>query len=99
MSKRKSEIPDALNIEILGGTYLHARTVTRILPAHTLSTVDQLTAHMKTVMRKRELMWELFHALDHLDRYAHALGHAALVKPADHPLVTRVTSPLKPKGE
>lgn len=99
MAKRKNETPSNLNIEILGGTYLHARTVTRILPAHTLSTVDQLTNHMKTVMRKRELMWELFHALDHLDQYAHQLGHAALVKPADHPLVTRITSPLKPKGE
>lgn len=99
MTKRKSESPKSLNIEILGGTYLHARTVTRILPAHTLSTVDQLTNHMKTVMRKRDLMIELFRALEHLDQYAHALGHAALIKPADHPLVTRVTSPLKPKGE
>lgn len=90
---RKEVRLHGLDIATLAGTYEAARAVVRLLPAHTLSTVDQLNAHIKKSMRKRELMVELFRAIEHLEQHTRVLGATTLVKPADHPLVIRQTLP------
>lgn len=103
MARKKSSPSEhdqrGLTVSTLATIFVHARTVTRLLPAHKLSTIDQLIDHFDRMTSRRKEMMELFRALEHLEQDSRILGATTLVRPADHPLVIRQTLPPPAKEE
>lgn len=80
-----------LELRTLSGTYEAARAVVHLLKVETNSTYTQLQQTLRNLAQPKAIddLKELFHALDALDDNIKVLGQTTLIRPLDHPLVTR----------
>lgn len=97
MAKKSNGLPtpEALQLRTLSGTYEAARTVVLITHIETVSTFTQLAQRLRLIAKDSQQLVELYDALNKLHEHNHVLGLTTLVRPSDHPLVTRAA----PKGE
>lgn len=78
-----------LQLHTLSGLFEAAREVTRMSSISTCSTFDQLSRALAKVSKDKDKIKDLYYALERLEHHSLALGATTLVRPTDHPLVTR----------
>ena len=89
-SNGHAPIPESLQLRTLSGTYEAARAVTLLTHIETVSTFDQLAQRLRLIAKDKQQVVELYDALNRLHEHNHVLGLTTLVRPSDHPLVTRL---------
>ena len=97
----KVTAPEALQLTTLSGTYESARAVVRVTKIDTCTTADQLAQRLRALAqpKNREDLFELFKSLDRLSEASQTLGLTTLIRPSDHPLVTRAPAYTVKKKE
>lgn len=78
---------DGLRLHTLAGAYWAAHQIVQLLGVRQVNTVDQLNRHWRRLPRPTQI--RVLRALQDLLEHTDQLAVTTLIRPVDHPLVTR----------